>query len=53
MISQILNIHRINEEVLTKNPDVTLLLVDFVKAFDFIHRIAKVWSSQRNFHCYN
>ena len=36
--SQILTIHRIIEGVRAKNLQVTILFVDFTKAFDFIHR---------------
>ena len=36
--SQILTIRRIQEGVLAKNLQVTLLFVDFTKAFDSIHR---------------
>ena len=36
--SQILTIRRILEGVRDKNPQATLLFVDFTKAFDFIHR---------------
>ena len=36
--SQILTIHRILEGVQAKNVQVTLLFVDFTKAFDLIHR---------------
>ena len=36
--SQILTIHRILEGVQAKNLQVTILFVDFTKAFDFIHR---------------
>ena len=35
---QILTISRILEGVRTKNVQVTLLFVDFTKAFDFLHR---------------
>ena len=38
MTSQILTIHRILEGVRAKNLQVTLLFVDFTKAFDSIHR---------------
>ena len=38
MTSQILTIHQILEEVCAKNLKTTLLLVDFSKAFDSIHR---------------
>ena len=36
--SQILTIHRIQEDVRAKNLQATLLFVDFTKAFDSIHR---------------
>ena len=36
--SQILTIRRILEGVRAKNPQATLLFVDFTKAFDYIHR---------------
>ena len=36
--SQLLTIHRILEDVRAKNLQVTLIFVDFTKAFDFIHR---------------
>ena len=38
MTSQILTIHRILESIRAKNLQVTLLFVDFTKAFDSIHR---------------
>ena len=38
MTSQILTIRRILEGVRTKNLQVTILFVDFTKAFDSIHR---------------
>ena len=38
MTSQILTIHRILEGVCAKNLQVTILFVDFAKAFDSIHR---------------
>ena len=37
-MSQILTIHRILEGVRAKNLEATILLVDFTKAFDSIHR---------------
>ena len=38
MTSQILTIYRILEGIRAKNLDATILLVDFTKAFDSIHR---------------
>ena len=38
MTSQILTIHRILEGVQAKNQQVTILFVNFTKAFDSIHR---------------
>ena len=38
MTSQILTIHRILEDVRTKNLDATILFVDYAKAFDSKHR---------------
>ena len=38
MSSQILTIYQILEDVGAKNLEMTILFVDFSKAFDFIHR---------------